>query len=124
MDFHSTKPIYLQIADFICEEIFAKKWEIGEKIPSVREMAIELQVNPNTVARTYLFLEEKNIIKTQRGIGYFVIPESQAAITTVKKEEFLTMDLPRIFKTMDLLEMTFEDFRQLYAKRGKHHEKK
>ena len=119
MDFHNTKPIYLQIADYICEEILGKKWGIGEKIPSVREMAIDLQVNPNTIARTYLFLEEKNIIKTQRGIGYFVTAESQQAITSFKKEEFLTIDLPRIFKTMNLLEISFEDFQQLYKKRGK-----
>ena len=89
MEFQSKKAIYLQIADYVCEQILLKKWPVSEKIPSVRELAITLEVNPNTVARTYLFLEEKTIITMQRGIGYFVSEQSIEHIIALKKEEFL-----------------------------------
>ncbi len=117
MEFHNTKAIYLQIADFVFEQILLKKWKEDDKIPSVREMAIELQVNPNTVSRTYLWLEEKNIVQTQRGVGYFVEKDAIQSVLAIKKEEFLKIDLPGIFKTMDLLEMDITDFEKRYHKR-------
>ena len=91
MEFQSKKAIYLQIADYVCEQILLKKWPVSEKIPSVRELAITLEVNPNTVARTYLFLEEKTIITMQLGIGYFVSEQSIEHIIALKKEEFLSI---------------------------------
>ncbi|OGT31561.1 MAG: GntR family transcriptional regulator [Gammaproteobacteria bacterium RIFCSPHIGHO2_12_FULL_35_23] len=123
MEFQSKKAIYLQIADYVCEQILLKKWPVSEKIPSVRELAITLEVNPNTVARTYLFLEEKTIITMQRGIGYFVSEQSIEHIIALKKEEFLSIELPQVFKTMDLLNIDLEQFKKLYDKRTKHYEK-
>lgn len=67
MDFHENKPIYLQIADLISEQILAKQWMTEEKIPSVREMGVNLQVNPNTVLRTYDLLQQKGIIFNKEG---------------------------------------------------------
>ncbi len=53
MDFKKQKPIYLQIADTLCERIVAGEWQVDERVPSVRDVAAELGVNPNTVMRTY-----------------------------------------------------------------------
>ncbi|MFN7098569.1 MAG: GntR family transcriptional regulator, partial [Gammaproteobacteria bacterium] len=91
------------------------------KIPSVRELAVNLQVNPNTVARKYSFLEEKNIIKMQRGIGYFVAEDAYHQVILLKKEEFLTVYLPQAFKSMDLLEIDFELVKEMYEKRVKNY---
>ena len=87
MEFDQHKPIYLQIADAICERIDAiceriltGTWPEGERIPSVRECGISLEVNPNTVARSYDELSTEGIIHNKRGIGYFVVfrqPRSQ-----------------------------------------------
>src|ERR1700722_11919017 len=101
MDFQSKKTIYLQIADFVCEQILLNTWKKNEKIPSVRELAVSLEVNPNTVMRTYAFLEEKDIIQMQRGIGYFVTEKARKNILDFKKDEFLSKDLPQIFRSMD-----------------------
>jgi len=118
MDFQNKKSIYLQIADFILEQILLKKWQAQDKIPSVRELAIQLEVNPNTIVRTYAFLEEKEIIKMQRGIGYFVADQAFKQTLALKKEEFLTVELPQIVKSMELLGIDFEDLGK-YVKRKK-----
>ena len=72
MEFDQHKPIYLQIADAICERILTGIWPEGGRIPSVRECGISLEVNPNTVARSYDELSTDGIIHNKRGIGYFV----------------------------------------------------
>lgn len=120
MSFQTKKAIYLQIADFVCEKILLSIWKEKEKIPSIRELAISLEVNPNTVMRTYNFLEENNIIEIQRGIGYFVSEKARKNTLELKKEEFLIEDLPNIFKSMDLLNISMHDFKQLYRRRKEH----
>jgi DNA-binding transcriptional regulator YhcF (GntR family) len=62
MDFRKQQPIYMQIADVILEDILEKKLVEGDKIPSVREMAVSVQVNPNTVQRSYQWLQDEEII--------------------------------------------------------------
>lgn len=114
MNFDSKDPIYLQIADYICENILLGTWKAGEKIPSVRDMAVETEVNPNTVMRTYSFLQDKGIVFNQRGIGYFVADEGLKNTKALLKEEFTANELPRVFKTMDLLNMTMTDLNPLY----------
>lgn len=120
MDFQNKKAIYLQIADYVCEQILLKRWKISDKILSIRELAINLEVNPNTVMRTYAFLEDKQIIKMERGIGYFVAEDAYEKVVDFKKQEFLQEDLPRIFKTMGLLQIDMDKIMQLYNKRAKH----
>ena len=117
MDFQNKKAIYLQIADYVCEQILLKTWQSKDKMPSVRELAVHLEVNPNTVMRTYAYLEEKDIISTQRGIGYFVTELAHENVVALKKSEFLTADLPQVFHAMDLLNINFEHIKKLYNER-------
>src|SRR6056297_251629 len=109
MEFRENQAIYLQIADIIIENILLKKWPEGERIPSVREMAVQLEVNPNTVARTFNFLQEKEIIFNKRGIGYFVGVNGYERAKAVKKEEFIKHDVPAFFRKMELMEMSLEE---------------
>ncbi|ADP31381.1 GntR family transcriptional regulator [Bacillus atrophaeus] len=71
-DFHSSKPIYLQIADQIFFRLVRKELFPGDKLPSVREMAIQTKVNPNTIQRTYSEMERLGIVETRRGQGTFI----------------------------------------------------
>jgi GntR family transcriptional regulator len=114
MKFNRHQAIYLQIGDHICEGILEGRWAVDQKLPSVREMAMAVEVNPNTVMRTYAELQNQAIIYNQRGIGFFVAPEARQNILSVKKEVFLKDELPRIFKTLGLLDVSFEELRQLY----------
>ena len=114
MEFRDNKAIYLQIAEFICERILLKEWAVGDKIPSVRELAVQLEVNPNTVARTVEFLQQKDIIFTKRGMGYFVSDEAVEKVITFKKDDFLQNDLPLFFKNIQLLGIGFEELKGRY----------
>jgi len=101
----------MQIANHICEDILAKKLELGNRLQSVREMAAETQVNPNTIMRTYNYLQEKGIIFNKRGIGYFIAEDGLDKTKAIKKAEFVDQHLPNLFRTMDLLDISFDDLK-------------
>ncbi len=109
MEFSDPKGIYQQIADRVQEQILQGIWIAGDQIPSVREMAVELGVNPNTVARSYQALVERRILANQRGRGFFVTEEAVSSIFDTLRNEFLDRDLPKIIKTMRLLGIGPED---------------
>jgi DNA-binding transcriptional regulator YhcF (GntR family) len=114
MEFRENQAIYLQIADFFIENILLKKWPEGERIPSVRELAVQLEVNPNTVVRTYSHLQEKEIIYNKRGIGYFVADDGYEKARELKKDEFIQHDVPVFFRKMEMLELKLEELYQIY----------
>jgi DNA-binding transcriptional regulator YhcF (GntR family) len=114
MEFRQNQAIYLQIAEHISERILSGKWTEGQRIPSIRELAEEIEVNPNTVMRSYGYLQELGIIYNQRGIGYFVSEDAFQKTLELKKKNFIRRELPRIFRTMDLLRLSCEDLRALY----------
>ena len=87
MEFRDKQAIYLQIADHFCENILLEKWKPGDRIPSVREMAVNMEVNPNTVMRTFTYLQDKEIIFNKRGIGYFVSEDGLKRTINLKKED-------------------------------------
>ncbi len=113
MQFRKQHAIYLQIGEHLCDAIANGKWMPAEKIPSVREMAIRVEVNPNTVMRTYSDLEHKGIIYNRRGIGFFVADDAAEKILDLKRNDFIQKELPRLFKTMDLLGMSVNDLKIL-----------
>jgi len=75
VNFDSGLPIYIQIVEIIKTRIATGILKRGEKLPSVRDMATELKVNPNTIQRSYGELERENVVFTQRGMGTFVTEE-------------------------------------------------
>ena len=114
MEFRDSQAIYLQIADLFCENILLGKWKTDEKIPSVREIAIEVEVNPNTAMRTYTYLQDKGIIYNKRGIGFFVSDEGYGKSLSLKKEKFYNQELPVLFKTMKLLGISIQEIENLF----------
>ena len=116
MQFRDSVSIYLQIADYICEKILLKEWKVDERVPSVRELAMQLEVNPNTVMRTYEFLQQQNIIYNQRGIGYFVGSDAIKNATQYRKTEFMDNELPVLFRNMYMLGMDVEELKPRFEK--------
>ena len=116
MDFNNNQAIYLQIADYVCDKIQLGDYKKEEKIPSVRELAVALEVNPNTVMRAYDFLQQQDIIFTKRGMGFFVQPQSATKILKMRKEAFLKEELPELFKKMQLLKISISDLEAEYNK--------
>lgn len=85
LEFDDKMPIYLQIMDRIKMDIVTEKLKANDKLPSVREMAINLKVNPNTLQRAYQELERLRIVYTQRGMGTFV-GERENMVDELKKQ--------------------------------------
>ncbi|MFC1495269.1 GntR family transcriptional regulator [Thermodesulfobacteriota bacterium] len=115
MEFQKKDAIYLQIVEKICENILAKRWQEGEKIPSVRELAITVEVNPNTVMRSYTYLQDIGVIFMKRGIGYFVSENAYEKTVELMKGNFIKDELPKIFKAVKLLKMDFDELKTLYS---------
>jgi len=114
MDFRDKQAIYLQIGEYILEQILLGEIPIGGKMPSIRELAVQIEVNPNTVQRTYDFLQQKEIISTKRGIGYFVNDNARERIIEFRKEQFIEHELPNVFRNIHLLGFDFDDLKQRY----------
>lgn len=115
MEFDANRPIYLQIADAICNSILQGELKEEDRIPSVREYGAQIGVNPNTVARTYDALTEQGIIYNKRGIGFFVCKKAAQTIRKVEKEKFLQEELPKIAKKARLLDIDINDIIKLFA---------
>ncbi|HWZ03747.1 MAG TPA: GntR family transcriptional regulator [Mucilaginibacter sp.] len=114
MEFRDNEAIYLQIAAFVSENILAGKWPAEQKIPSVRDLAVELEVNPNTVMRSYEFLQNQGVIYNKRGLGLFVAPDGYDKIKAYRRERFIEQDLQGIFRNMYLLDIDLKDIAQWY----------
>lgn len=109
MEFKNNKSIALQIADNLSERILNGTIALEEKIPSVRELAAEMGVNPNTIVRSYAELQSKDIISNQRGIGYFVAKDAQDIIKEWRKEDFFNIDLPEFARQMNILGIAYAE---------------
>jgi GntR family transcriptional regulator len=77
IDMRSPVPIYDQIKRGVREEIIKGKLKEGDTLPSIREMASQIRVNPNTVARAYRELEMEGTIMARQGLGYIVVSDGE-----------------------------------------------
>ena len=114
MNFTNDKAIYIQMADRLMDEILAGKYKDDDRIPSVREYAVLLEVNTNTAVKAYDELARANIIYNKRGLGYFVTPGAKKQILKERKRAFMKERLPELFRQMQLLGITLEDVKVAY----------
>lgn len=114
MDFKDNPAIYIQIAEYVCEQILLKKWNLGEKIISIRDLAISMEVNPNTVQRAYDFLQQREIITNKRGVGYFTEENAMERILSFKREQFMENELPVFMRNIYLLKIDFKEIKALF----------
>lgn len=114
MDFKENPAIYIQIAEYVCEQILLEKWNLGEKIISIRELAILMEVNPNTVQRAYDFLQQREIITNKRGVGYFTEDDAMERILSFRREQFMENELPVFMRNVYLLKIDFKEIKILF----------
>jgi len=114
MTWNDHKAIYLQIVDRVVEDILRGTLKTGDRALSVRDLAAEVQVNPNTVVRSYGLLEQEGILYNQRGLGFFIAENASAKARDFKKKEFIESTLPDVFKTIKLLGISMEELNLLY----------
>ncbi len=114
MKFSNEKPIYIQIIDLVMEKILKDEWKLDEKIPSVRELGALVEVNPNTVMRSYDKLQQDEIIYNKRGLGFFVSLDAKDRILHARRSNFLLHEAPNFFQMAKLLGISREELIQLY----------
>ncbi|MBQ9355992.1 MAG: GntR family transcriptional regulator [Prevotella sp.] len=116
MMFSTDKPIFQQIADRLADEILAGRYGDDDRVPSVREYAVMLEVNTNTAVKAYELLSRENIIYNKRGMGYFVTPGARQQVLSDRREAFLNQQLPEMFRQMRLLGLGLKDIEQAWQK--------
>ncbi len=109
MKFRDNQSIYLQIAERICDEILDNKFPPGERIPSIREYAAMVEVNANTVVRSYEWLQQHEIIFNKRGIGYYVSPDGKNRIREMRRVRFFEDELPLFFNRLYTLGISIDE---------------
>lgn len=110
----NSKPIYLQIVDRICALIMDGTYTPGCRIPSVRDYAISLQVNPNTVMRSYEYLSREKVVFNKRGIGFFICEGALANVRRINSETFFNGEIQQMFQRISQLKVTPSQLKQLY----------
>jgi DNA-binding transcriptional regulator YhcF (GntR family) len=121
MQFRDNLAIYIQIAEHVCEKILLTKWKPGEKIISIRELAVTIEVNPNTVQRAYDLLQQERIIINRRGIGYFAAEDARDRILDFRREQFLENELPVFLRNLYLLQIDIDEVQARYERFVKKH---
>lgn len=107
--FSSDRAIFLQMADRLCDEILTGTYLEGDRVPSVRDYAISLQVNTNTAVKTYEHLGREGVIFNKRGMGYFVSPGAKDKIMEERKADFMRRTLPELFRSMAMLGISMDE---------------
>lgn len=115
MEFKNQKPIYLQIADHICNMILLGEYREDERLPSVREFAAEVEVNVNTVTRTFEYLQQNEVAVSRRGLGIYVMPGARERVYAMRRAEFFNVQLPEVFALMDTLGISMEEVASQYG---------
>ena len=109
MEFRKQKSIYQQIADRLMDQMLAGTPDADERMPSVRDVAVSLGVNPNTVMRSFDYLQGEGIIYNRRGVGYFASADAKEKILAIQRREFLEEELPLIRQKMKSLGIGIEE---------------
>ena len=119
IDPKSSIPIFRQIADQLRHSIESGVYRPGEMLPSLRALAIEIKVNPNTVQRAYDALEREGVVETRRGVGMFVVLSDRRKLTAA--EACLNTQLLSVIQqgvkaglTPDAVRITFENAMRLF----------
>lgn len=115
MNFKDSKGIYLQIADRICDEVLLGKYYEEARIPSVREYAAMVEVNANTVMRSFEHLQSQGVIYNKRGIGYFVSTGAKEKILALRKEYFLKEEAEYFFRQVYTMGFSAEELKNMYC---------
>jgi len=118
MRFSNDRPIFAQIADMLGGRILEGEPGAGERLPSARELAESLEVNPNTAARALQELAETGLARCERGMGYFVAESGAELALHSRRKRFFEAELPALFERMAELGVGMDEVARRHAERG------
>ena len=116
MIFKDGQPIYVQIAERLCDEILSGSYAPDTRVPGVREYSALLEVNANTTVKSYDLLSQRGVIYQKRGMGYFVAEGARQRITEQRRETLMHDTLTKLFHDMRLLDVSIDDIVTEYLK--------
>ena len=113
MEFQTNaQPIFMQIYDLLCDRVLRGEIKPDDQLPSVRELAVELEVNPNTVMRTIERLLQQEIIYSKRGKGNFLTDKAYDIILDVRVRRLMEQKLPALVEELQLLHFSPTDVKK------------
>ncbi len=113
LDFRSGVPIYLQIMDQVTQMIASKQLNPGDQLPTVRQLAADLRVNFNTVARAYKLLDEAGTISTQLGRGTYILEPHEETLSAKSPQKALHQLTRQYLHEARRMGFTLEEVRQV-----------
>lgn len=105
----------MQIADNIMDGVLSGEYPVESRLPSVREYAARVEVNANTVMRSYDWLQQQMVIFNRRGIGFFVMPEARKRILEMRRNIFFKEEADYFFSRLMSFGLSADDVAQLYS---------
>ncbi len=111
----TNKAIYLILADKIMDDVLSGKLKPEDRLPSIREYAAEVQVNPNTMMRTYDYLSTSEIVYNKRGVGYFLSPDARTIVEHIRHKQLMDNELEAIFRQLSLLKVSPDELREKFV---------
>lgn len=117
MRFNDSSPIYEQIADNLAAQAASGAMAAGSRLPSARDLAVSLEVNPNTAARALQALADRGVARCERGTGYFLAEDGQAVAARERRDRFFSEELPRLFERMEELDIGMETIMEAWRSR-------
>ena len=108
-NWNDTQPIFVQIRQQLIEMVLKGTIPEGEALPSVRQIATDLSVNPLTVTKAYSSLVDLGVVEKRRGLGMFVAQDARQRLLDHERTKFLATEWPRIKAQIDALELGPED---------------
>lgn len=117
IDSRDATPIYAQLERGLRAAIATGRLKPGDQLPTVRQLAVDLSVNANTVARVYLELERAGVIETRRGVGSFVAASASRALPARDRDRRLGAFVTRMLADADAAGFTAEDVLQEMTRR-------
>lgn len=103
MDFNNNKPIYKQIVEYCYRNIMSGNWTADGRVPSTKDLSVELAVNNRTVLKAFEELSDSGVIFQKRGLGFFVSSDAKDLIVAARRKEFMETTLPEFVAQMQLL---------------------
>jgi GntR family transcriptional regulator len=117
LDLRSGVPIYVQIVEQVQQLVVSGKLTPGDQLPTVRQLASELRVNFNTVARAYRMLDEAGLISTQQGRGTYILDQPAEGLTTLLKQETLEVQTARLLTELLRQGYTAEEIKNMVERK-------
>lgn len=109
LEWKEDQPIYRQLRDKVAAQIIKGSIKEGEPLPSVRNVAVNLQINPLTASKAYQELVDEDLVEKKRGLGMYVLKGARSKLLTLEKKKFLEEEWPEILVRIQALGLDVKD---------------